>query len=175
MHYDESNGAVESMVTQEVLTKEILSEVYGKTTENVNESNSFTKGESIEGDKDSIRKDVKRKIEELIKIADSQIEKARKEKDYILRAARDCKEGMEQLVQSACSVYEYKLITNPAIETMKVQYGPAIIYFDKMDICIIGDGLEVQLNHGDEPVGMLYLTSENKVEFDKEEWVLKIA
>lgn len=172
---EESNVRVEGRDKDNTITSGLSKEDGKENAKNVNESNSFTKNEGIEGEKDSIRKDVKRKIEELLKIADDQIEKAKKEKNYILRAVKEYGEGTEQLVQNVSNVYEYKLLTNLSIHTMSVQHGQAIIFFDKMDISIIGDGLEVQLNQGDDPVGMLYLTNENKVEFDKDEWVLKIA
>lgn len=123
--------------------------------------------------------------EMLIKIVEETVQKVNKE-EYAInentvenRIEKAIKEGKEQLAQNISKVYEYQLLFDHSIGSMcaVMELGGTRIdvFFNKMDIHIVKDTLEIELRKDEEPVGMLVVTKDNKVNFDKEEWILKVA
>lgn len=113
---------------------------------------------------------------ELKELKEKVIEKVKEKKPLIIDEIKKAREdGMEQLAKNIETVYEYNLMFDPTTGSMGAENGNISIFFNKMNINIVNNALEIELSQDNEPVGMLFINKDNKVEFDKEDWVLKIA
>lgn len=123
--------------------------------------------------------------ENLIEIVEQIAENVKKEEytinenniEKVIDKARQ--EGKEQLIENISKVYEYQIMFDDSIgsrcATINMGNGRIDVFFTEMEIYIVKDTLEIDLRKDKESVGQLVISKENKVEFDKEDWILKVA